>query len=55
MNSPTGSATSVATEFRLNPDIFVGQTDAQILQNLVHQMCHEWQKTPWQATGAPLP
>jgi hypothetical protein len=29
---------------RLNPDIFVGQTDAQILQNLVHQMCHEWQK-----------
>jgi predicted SprT family Zn-dependent metalloprotease len=29
---------------RLNPDVFVGQTDAQILQNLVHQMCHAWQQ-----------
>jgi predicted SprT family Zn-dependent metalloprotease len=28
---------------RLNPDLFVGHTDAQILQNLVHQMCHAWQ------------
>ena len=28
---------------RLNPDFFVGQSDAQILQNLVHQMCHAWQ------------
>lgn len=29
---------------RLNPDVFVGQTDAQILQNLVHQMCRAWQQ-----------
>jgi predicted SprT family Zn-dependent metalloprotease len=29
---------------RLNPDVFVGQTDAQILQNLVHQMGHVWQQ-----------
>lgn len=28
---------------RLNPDVFVGHTDVQILQNLVHQMCHAWQ------------
>ena len=29
---------------RLNPDVFVGQTGAQILQNLVHQMGHVWQQ-----------
>jgi predicted SprT family Zn-dependent metalloprotease len=28
---------------RLNPDWFIDKTDAQILQNLVHQMCHAWQ------------
>jgi predicted SprT family Zn-dependent metalloprotease len=28
---------------RLNPDWFIDKTDKQILQNLVHQMCHAWQ------------
>ena len=28
---------------RLNPDVFVGQTDQQILQTFVFQMCRAWQ------------
>jgi hypothetical protein len=36
-------------ELALNPDGFIGQTDEQILQTLVHEMVHGWQ----QAFGAP--
>ena len=30
-------------ELALNPDGFIGQTDAQICQTLVHEMTHVWQ------------
>jgi hypothetical protein len=30
-------------ELALNPDAFIGQTDEQILQTLVHEMTHVWQ------------
>jgi SprT-like family len=30
-------------ELALNPDVFIGQTDEQILQILVHEMVHVWQ------------
>ena len=32
-------------EIALNPDCFVGQTDEQILDTLVHEMAHVWQQT----------
>jgi SprT-like family len=32
-------------ELALNPDGFIGQTDEQILQTLVHEMAHVWQHT----------
>jgi hypothetical protein len=31
-------------ELALNPDAFIGRTDEQICQTLVHEMCHGWQK-----------
>jgi predicted SprT family Zn-dependent metalloprotease len=31
-------------ELALNPDGFLGQTDEQICQTLVHEMCHVWQQ-----------
>jgi hypothetical protein len=33
-------------ELALNPDAFVGQTDEQICQTLVHEMVHGWQEQP---------
>ena len=30
-------------ELALNPDAFIGQTDEQVLQTLVHEMVHAWQ------------
>src|SRR5262245_65927631 len=30
-------------ELALNPDGFIGQTDEQIVQTLVHEMVHAWQ------------
>lgn len=30
-------------ELALNPDAFIGHSDEQILQTLVHEMCHAWQ------------
>jgi hypothetical protein len=30
-------------ELALNPDAFIGQSDAQILQTLAHEMTHAWQ------------
>lgn len=36
-------------ELALNPDSFVGQTDEQVCQTLVHEMAHCWQ----QAHGTP--
>jgi hypothetical protein len=35
----------------LNPDAFIGQTDKQICQTLVHEMHHLWQHTG----GEPAP
>ena len=32
-------------ELALNPDTFMGRTDAMILSTLVHEMCHVWQET----------
>jgi hypothetical protein len=32
-------------EIALNPDCFVGQTDEQVLDTLVHEMAHVWQQT----------
>ena len=37
--------TDVIHEIALNPDVFVGQTDEQILDTLVHEMAHVWQQT----------
>ena len=37
--------TDVIHEIALNPDCFVGQTDEQILDTLVHEMAHVWQQT----------
>jgi predicted SprT family Zn-dependent metalloprotease len=34
---------SVAHELALNPDVFVGRTDEQILSILAHEMAHAWQ------------
>jgi predicted SprT family Zn-dependent metalloprotease len=31
-------------ELALNPDGFIGQSDEQICQTLVHEMCHAWQQ-----------
>ena len=31
-------------ELALNPDAFIAQTDEQICQTLVHEMCHGWQQ-----------
>jgi hypothetical protein len=31
------------SELALNPDQFIGRTDAQICSTLVHEMVHEWQ------------
>ena len=31
-------------ELALNPDGFIGQTDEQIVQTLVHEMAHAWQQ-----------
>lgn len=30
-------------ELALNPDVFIGRTDAEILSTLVHEMVHVWQ------------
>lgn len=30
-------------EIALNPDIFAGSTDAEILSTLAHEMVHKWQ------------
>jgi len=38
-------------ELALNPDAFIGQTDKQILQTLVHEQHHVWQH----AVGKPAP
>src|SRR5262249_132423 len=38
-------------ELALNPDAFIGQTDKQILQTLVHEQHHVWQHT----AGKPAP
>ena len=38
-------------ELALNPDAFIGQTDKQILQTLVHEQHHVWQH----AHGKPAP
>ena len=35
----------VIHEIALNPDCFVGQTDEQVLDTLVHEMAHVWQQT----------
>ena len=32
-------------ELALNPDTFIGRTDAMILSTLVHEMAHVWQQT----------
>jgi hypothetical protein len=32
-------------ELALNPDTFIGRTDAQIVSTLVHEQAHVWQKT----------
>jgi SprT-like family len=46
--SPDRFAGRVATfsrhELALNPDAFIGQTDEQIVQTLVHEMVHHWQQ-----------
>jgi hypothetical protein len=34
---------TVAHELAMNPDTFRNETDRQILQTLVHEMCHVWQ------------
>jgi predicted SprT family Zn-dependent metalloprotease len=39
----TGS--EIIHEIALNPDSFVGRTDEQILDTLVHEMAHVWQQT----------
>jgi predicted SprT family Zn-dependent metalloprotease len=31
-------------EISLNPDVFIGKSDAQICQTVVHEMAHHWQK-----------
>lgn len=31
-------------EISLNPDVFIGHTDEQNLQTVVHEMTHEWQR-----------
>ena len=35
----------VIHEIALNPDCFVGQSDEQVLDTLVHEMAHVWQQT----------
>lgn len=35
----------VIHEIALNPDVFIGQTDEQVLDTLVHEMSHVWQQT----------
>jgi len=34
---------ATVSEIALNPDGFIGHTDEQILQTLVHEMVHSWQ------------
>jgi len=34
-----------AHELAMNPDLFKGRSDAEILSTLVHEMVHVWQKT----------
>ena len=43
--SPAASAQSGKHELALNPDGFIGQSDEQIMQTLVHEMAHVWQHT----------
>jgi hypothetical protein len=40
--SRAGKAT--VSEIGLNPDGFIGQTDEQIMQTVVHEMVHAWQE-----------
>lgn len=36
---------TTAHELALNPDVFTGRTDEEILSTLAHEMCHLWQET----------
>lgn len=41
--SRTVAGQKTISEIALNPDVFPGRTDSEILSTLAHEMCHLWQ------------